>query len=41
MDQLAAYVPKAERRTLTNTGHLPHMTNPDDYGALLTGFIQG
>ena len=41
MDQLAANVPKAERRTLTNAGHVPHMTNPDDYVALLTGFIQG
>ena len=41
MDQLAANVPRAERRTLTNAGHVPHMTNPDDYVALLTGFIQG
>jgi pimeloyl-ACP methyl ester carboxylesterase len=40
MEQLGVNTPKAERRTLANTGHVPHMTNPDDYVSMITGFIQ-
>ena len=40
MDQLASNAPRAERRTLANAGHVPHMTNSDDYVAMLTGYIQ-
>ena len=40
MDQLASKAPKAERRTLAKAGHVPHMTNPDDYVSMITGFIQ-
>ena len=41
VDQLAAAVTRAECRTIADGGHVPHRTNPDDYVAMVTQFIQG
>ena len=41
VDQLAAEVTNAECRTMADSGHVPHATNPDDYVAMVTQFIQG
>ena len=39
MEQIAALVTRAERRTLPAAGHVPHMTNPDDYVEMVTAFV--
>jgi pimeloyl-ACP methyl ester carboxylesterase len=41
MEQLDSALPHATPRTLVNAGHVPHMTSPDEYAAMLTEFIQG
>lgn len=41
VDRLAAAVSRAECRTIADGGHVPHGTNPDDYVAMVTQFIQG
>ena len=39
LDKLAAVLPNATRKTLAGDGHLPHITHPQEYVALITEFI--
>ena len=39
LDKLAAVLPNATRKTLVGDGHLPHLTHPQEYVALITEFI--
>jgi pimeloyl-ACP methyl ester carboxylesterase len=34
-DELAGAIPSVRRQTLAGVGHVPHMTHPDDYVALV------
>lgn len=40
LDKLASTFKKAQRRTLTGAGHIPHVTNADDYAATITEFVK-
>ncbi|HUF83275.1 MAG TPA: alpha/beta hydrolase [Acidimicrobiia bacterium] len=40
VEQLARAVPDAQRHTFTGAGHVPQLTNPDDYVAVVTSFVQ-
>ena len=39
LDKLAAVLPNATRKTLAGDGHLPHITHPQEYVALITEFV--
>jgi len=39
LDKLAAVLPNATRKTLPGDGHLPHITHPQEYVALITEFV--
>jgi pimeloyl-ACP methyl ester carboxylesterase len=40
-DELAGAIPNIRRQTLTGVGHVPHMTHPDDYVALVKSSLLG
>ena len=37
--RLAATLPDAARHTFTDAGHIPHLTHPDVYAAIVTSFL--
>ena len=39
LNKLAAVLPNAERKTFAGAGHLPHLTQPQEYVAAITEFI--
>jgi pimeloyl-ACP methyl ester carboxylesterase len=39
VDRLAELIPSATKATIPGAGHAPHMTHPDEYAALLSGFF--
>lgn len=41
LDRLAAALPRARRHTFQGAGHIPHMTHPRAYAALVTAFCRG
>jgi len=40
LDRLAATLPQAQRQTIEEAGHVPHVTHPQQYLASLTRFIR-
>lgn len=40
LDQIAAALPHAQRHTFHGAGHVPHVTNVDEYVAVITEFAQ-
>ncbi|MET9382145.1 alpha/beta hydrolase [Streptomyces sp. NPDC002928] len=40
LERLAAVLPQAQRQTFEGAGHIPHVTNPQEYTTVLTGFIR-
>ena len=40
MDRIAAAMPRARRHTFHGAGHVPHVTAPDDYVAIVGAFLR-
>ncbi|MFI7021010.1 alpha/beta fold hydrolase [Streptomyces sp. NPDC050164] len=40
LERLAAALPQAQRQTFEGAGHIPHVTHPQEYTTVLTGFIR-
>ncbi|MER7395257.1 alpha/beta hydrolase [Streptomyces sp. NPDC000151] len=40
LERLAAVMPQAQRQTFEGAGHIPHVTHPQEYTTVLTGFIR-
>jgi pimeloyl-ACP methyl ester carboxylesterase len=40
LDQIAAAAPRAQQYTFHGAGHVPHMTNADEYVRLVADFVQ-
>ncbi|TJZ44646.1 alpha/beta hydrolase [Streptomyces piniterrae] len=40
LERLAAALPQAQCQTFEGAGHIPHVTNPQEYTTVLTGFIR-
>ncbi|MER5756194.1 alpha/beta hydrolase [Streptomyces sp. NPDC002088] len=40
LERLAAVLPQAQRQTFEGAGHIPHVTHPQEYTTVLTGFIR-
>ena len=41
VSRLSAALPQARTHTFEGAGHIPHVTHPDDYVDLVTGFVEG
>lgn len=41
LDRLATALPHAQRHTFDGAGHIPHVTHPQEYARVLTGFARG
>ncbi|MGW3119404.1 alpha/beta fold hydrolase [Streptomyces sp. NPDC001107] len=41
VSRLSAVLPQARTHTFEGAGHIPHVTHPDDYVGLVTGFVEG
>ena len=39
LDRVAAALPNAKRTTIAGAGHIPHMTHPKEYAAVIRGFL--
>lgn len=40
LERLAAALPQAQRQIFEGAGHIPHVTHPQEYATVLTGFIR-
>ena len=40
LERLAAALPNTQRQTFEGAGHIPHITHPQEYATVLTGFIR-
>jgi len=39
LDRIETALPHAQRKTFRGAGHLPHLTHPDEFVSVVSGFI--